>query len=228
ARRPDYAEAHNSLGIVSARQRKLAEAAARYRQALRLKPDYPEAHNNLGAALELRGQLQEAVSSYGKAVQLKPDYAEAHNNLGASLDALRNLEESLASYTEAVRLKPDYAEAHRNRALLWLLLGDFERGWAEYEWRWRCRELTMPHFAQPLWDGSPLEGRILLLHTEQGYGDTLQFIRFAPLARQRGGHVMVLCQPALVSLVASCPGIDYLAAQGSLLPHFDVHLPLLS
>jgi tetratricopeptide (TPR) repeat protein len=226
--RPDYAEAHNNLGIALARQKKLSEAMASYRQALRLRSDYAEAHNNLGAALETLGQLQDAVASYGQAVRLKPNYVEAHNNLGASLDSLRHLEDALSSYGQAVWLKPDYADAHRNRALLWLLLGDFEQGWPEYEWRWRCQGITMPPFRQPLWDGSPLEGRTVLLHAEQGLGDTLQFIRYAPLVQQQGGKVLVQCQPPLLSVLARCAGIDHLVGQNSALPDFDVHAPLLS
>ena len=168
------------------------------------------------------------LASYGQAVRLKPDYVEAHNNLGASLDTLRHLEDALASYDEAVRLNPNYADAHRNRAPLWLLRGDFERGWPEYEWRWHCQGLTMASFRQPLWDGGPLEGRTILVHAEQGLGDTLQFIRYAPLVQQRGGRVLVQCQPALLSLLGSCPGVDQLLAQGENLPEFDVHAPLLS
>jgi Flp pilus assembly protein TadD len=226
--RPDYAEAHNNLGIARARQKKLGEAVASYQEALRLKPDYAEAHNNLGAALEALGQVEGALASYGQAVRLKPDYVEAHNNLGASYDTLRHLEEALACYDEAVRLKPEYAEAHRNRALLWLLLGDFERGWPEYEWRWHCQGVALPSFRQPLWDGGPLQGRTILLHAEQGLGDTLHFIRYAPLVQQRGGRVLVQGQPLLLSLLARCPGIDQLLPQGAALPDFAVHAPLLS
>jgi tetratricopeptide (TPR) repeat protein len=226
--RPDYVEAHNNRGIALARQKKLPEAVASYQEALRLKPDYAEAHNNLGAALEALGQVEGALASYGQAVRLKPDYVEAHNNLGASLDTLRHLEEALASYNEAVRLNPNYADAHQNRALLWLLLGDFERGWPEYEWRWHCPGLTMPSFPQPLWDGRPLEGRTILLHAEQGLGDTLQFIRYAPLVQQRGGRVLLQCQPVLRSLLESCRGIDQLVGQDETLPEFDLHAPLLS
>jgi Flp pilus assembly protein TadD len=226
--RPDYAEAHNNLGIALARQKKLPEAVASYLETLRLKPDYAEAHNNLGTALEALGQVEGALASYGQAVRFKPDYVEAHNNLGASLDTLRHLEEALASYDQAVWLKPNYADAHRNRALLWLLMGDFERGWPEYEWRWHCPGMTRPSFRQPLWDGGPLGGRTILLHAEQGLGDTLQFIRYTPLVQQRGGRVLVQCQPELLSLLGSCPGIDQLVPQDTALPDFEVHAPLLS
>ena len=106
--------------------------------------------------------------------------------------------------------------------------GDFRQGWFEYEWRWKCSEFAGLAFHQPRWDGSPLAGRTILLHAEQGLGDTLQFIRYAPWVRQCGGRVLVLCQPPLLSLLASCPGIDQLVERGAPLPDFDVHAPLLS
>jgi hypothetical protein len=159
---------------------------------------------------------------------LKPDYAVAYNNLGLTQVEYGDREAAARSYEEALRLKPDYADAHLNRALLWLLLGDFERGWPEYEWRWRCRGFPKPAFRQPAWDGSPLQGRTILLHAEQTLGDTLQFIRYAPLVRQRGGKGLLVVPPPLLSLLARCPGVDGLAAQGSPLPDFDIHAPLLS
>src|SRR5207302_4380262 len=125
------------------------------------------------------------------------------------------------------QLRPDYAAAHMGRALMLLALGKFEEGWPEYEWRWKCKEFSTPPYQQPLWDGSPLDGRTILLHAEQGLGDTLQFIRYAPLVKERGGRVVVACQAALVPLLANCPGMDRLIADGPL-PPFDVHAPLLS
>src|SRR5262249_8520552 len=116
-----------------------------------------------------------------------------------------------------------------SRALALLLVGDLEEGWREYEWRWTTREFGgAPAFTQPRWDGTSLEGRTILLHAEQGLGDTLQFIRYAALTKARGGTVIVVCQKALVPLLAGCPGIDRLITQGELLPSFDVHAPLLS
>ena len=120
--------------------------------------------------------------------------------------------------------------AHWNRALAWLLAGDFEQGWPEYEWRWQWKDFpsSKRSFSQPLWDGSSLAGRTILLHAEQGLGDTIQFIRYAPLVKSSGGTVILECQPALLRLLQSCAGVDRLLAKGSSLPHFDVHAPLLS
>jgi hypothetical protein len=134
----------------------------------------------------------------------------------------------MASYEQALRIEPDYVPARWNRALASLLLGNFEQGWVEYEWRWKRKQQPQRSFRQALWDGRELSGRTILLHAEQGLGDTLQFIRYAPLVKERGGRVIVECQPSLLELLGSCRGIDVLEAQGSALPEFDVQAPLLS
>ena len=127
-----------------------------------------------------------------------------------------------------MQLKPDLKEAIWNRALTWLSLGDFERGWPGYEWRLKRKGASPRPFPQPLWDSSPLDGRTILLHAEQGMGNTIHFIRYAPLVKRRGGTVILECQPALLRLLQSCAGVDRFLAQGSTLPPFDVHAPLLS
>jgi hypothetical protein len=125
-------------------------------------------------------------------------------------------------------LKPALAEAHLYRSFLSLLIGDFQRGWAEYPWRWKTKRSSPRDFHQPLWDGRPLESRTILLYAEQGLGDTIQFVRYAALVKQRGGSVIVECPRPLVSLLKSCAGIDRLVARGDPLPAFDVQAPLLS
>src|SRR5262249_35721407 len=137
------------------------------------------------------------------------------------------LSEAVASYGEALRLQPDHVDAHYNRGTAWLLLGNFKEGWPEYEWRWRRKQFSRRSFPKPLWDGSPLAGRTILLHAEQGLGDTVHFIRYAPLVKQRGGTVLVECQKALLPLLARCAGIDRLVGRGDPLPAFDVQAPLL-
>ncbi len=226
--RPNYYEAHNNLGNALAARRDHAGAVRCYREALRIRPDYAEAHYNLGIALAEQGQLEEAVASYREALRLKPGYLEARSNLGHALRALGRLDEAMACYHEILDTKPDDPQAHMSRALTWLLLGDYERGWPEYEWRWRCREFGQLPYTQPAWDGSPLEGRTVLLHAEQGLGDTLQYVRYAPLVRARGGEVIVACPKALRPLLADSPQLGRLAVQGEELPPFDVYAPLLS
>jgi Flp pilus assembly protein TadD len=226
--KPDYAEAHFNLGNAYKAQGKLDEAVACYRTFLKLKPDNPDVHNNLGNALQAQGKLDEAIACYRSALELKPDFAEALNNLGFSLQCQRQLKEALACYDKSLAHKPDHALAHSNRALVWLLMGDFERGWPEYEWRWQTKELPPRRFVQPVWNGEPLTGKTILLHAEQGLGDTIQFIRYVPLIKQMGATVIVECQPALLNLLEGFAGIDKLIARSGDLPAFDLHAPLLN
>jgi Flp pilus assembly protein TadD len=226
--KPDFPEAHNNLGMALKAQGSAERAVASFQQAVRLKPDYAEAHNNLGVVLADLGRLEEAVAGFQQAVRLKPDYAEAHNNLGVVLADLSRVQEAVACYQRALSLKPDYAAAHNNLGIAWLLMGNFHQGWPEYEWRWKCTELKLPSYRQPLWDGSPLNGRTILLLSEQGLGDTIQFIRFAPLVARSGGRVIVICRRPMARLLAGCPGIAAVVAEGEPLPEFDVYAPLLS
>ena len=140
----------------------------------------------------------------------------------------QQFDDALRDFDEAVRLKPQLPAAHWNRGLLRLLRGDLQGGWPEYEWRWRQPGFVRRNFQQPRWDGTPLNGRTILLYAEQGLGDTLQFIRYVPLVQALGGKVVVECQAAAVSLIAGVKGVDAVAAQGGLLPAFDLQAPLLS
>ena len=226
--RPDNAEAQNNLGATLKRQERLDEAVACYREALRLKPDFAEVYSNLGNVLRLLGNPDLAVESFRQALRLKPNYADAQNNLSNALKDQGKVNEALAGYERALELKPSYAEAHLDRAITWLLLGDFAKGWTEFEWRWQYKNFPPRPFRQPRWDGAPLDGRTILLHAEQGLGDTIQFIRYAALVKELGGRVIVECQRSLLRLLAGCAGIDELVGQGASLPDFDVHSPLFS
>lgn len=226
--RPDFAEAHNNLGVALAEQGQLAAAVAKYEQALQLQPDLAEAHYDLGNALLELDQLDAALKSFQEALRLKPDWAEAHANLGLALQRQGNVQEALAHYDQAIQLHSDFAAAHLSRAQALLLLGDFAKGWPEYEWRWQIPGVSSHPVRGSLWDGSPLAGRTILVWTEQGMGDTFQFIRYAPLVQAMGGRVLVECPESLVPLLVGCRGIDQLIARGSSLPIFDVQAPLLS
>ncbi len=225
--KPDFAIVHHNLGVALKGQGKLDEAVACYRRALELEPNYAKAHGNLGIALNEQGKLDEAVACHRRALELKPDFAEIHNNLGVALKDQGKLDEAVACYRRALELKSDYADAHVNLSLL-LLTGDFQRGWAEYQWRWKTKQCPPRDFSQAPWDGQPLEGRTILLHAEQGFGDTIQFIRYASLVKQAGASVLVECQKPLVRLLAGCRGVDALIGRGDDLPPFDVQAPLLS
>jgi len=229
---PQFAEAHNSLGNALERQGKLDDAVRCYREAIRLKPNLAEASNNLGNALKRQGKLDEAVGCYQEAVRLKPDYAEAHGNLGNTRVQQGRFDEAQACYDQALRLDAGHKETHFNQSLLWLLLGKWAEGWPEYEWRWQTKSFPRYAFSQPRWDGSPspspLARPTVLLLAEQGLGDTLQFVRYAPLVQQRGYKVILQCQAPLVRLLAGVRGIDRVVAHGAPLPAFDAYAPLLS
>jgi Flp pilus assembly protein TadD len=230
ALRPDLAEIHHNLGNLLRDERSFEEAEACYREALRLRPDYAKAHVNRGVALLAAGDLERALRSLEEGVRLQPASAEAHSSLATAYQTRGRLDDALAEYEAAIRLRPDYAEPHWNRALQLLLRGDYARGWPEYEWRWRVPSFhsPLPGTSKPRWDGGPLEGRTILLWAEQGLGDTLQFVRYAPLLKARGARVVVQCQPQLVPLLSRTPGIDRLLGWDDPAPDGDVWVPFMS
>jgi tetratricopeptide (TPR) repeat protein len=223
---PRFAEAHNNLGALYRRLRRFPESVACYREALRINPQYAEAHFNLGIVYTETCELDQAIASCREAIQLRPHYTEAHFQLAQALRAQGESEAAAAEYRQTIRLEPQTPDAHLSRALAWLLAGNFTDGWAEYPWRWRTNDFIAPPFPSPPWDGSSA-GRTILLHCEQGLGDTLQFIRYAPLVKRRAGTLIVACQKPLVNLLAACPGIDRLVEAGQPLPPHGVHLPML-
>ncbi len=226
--KPDQAEVHNNLGNTLRQMGRLDEAEARLRHALTLKPDYANAFNNLGIVLSERGLADEAISSFRQALTLKPDHTEALNGLGSVLSGLDHLDEAMACFRQALQIQPNHAEAHKNLGITLLLAGRYAEGWPEYEWRWKTPECPPRPFPQPRWDGSPLNGRTILIHTDQGLGDAFQFIRFVPLVKQRGGTTIVECQQRLSRALSTCPGIDQIVERGQPIPRFDCHIPLLS
>ena len=225
---PNFPIALSNLGNTLKQLGKPEEAEQRCLEALKLKPDYSTAHNNLGVALVAQGRLQEAAEVFEKALALMPKDAVAHANLSAALMRQGKYSEAEENSKQALALNPNYAEAHKNQGIVWLLLGDFERGWPEYEWRWQCPGCSMPNYKKPLWDGSPLKGKTILMHHEQGLGDTIQFVRYAPIFAEQGARVIVKTQKPLRKLLASCSGIETLVHDDKDLPEFDLHVPMLS
>jgi tetratricopeptide (TPR) repeat protein len=226
---PESADLHNCLGVALAKGEKFAEAEVAYREAIRRAPKMPSAWSNLGNAQRSSGRVEEAVTSLNEALRLAPDYPEAHNNIAIALVQLGRDEEALKHYDEAIRLRPDYPEARMNRSLSWLAHGDFVRGWPEYEWRFKVRPMKGGGPPGPRWEGQPFEGKTLLLTAEQGLGDSVQFVRYARLAKARGAKVVLDCPEGLVSLVATCPGLDEVFPRGKPPgPVYNFHLPLLS
>jgi Tfp pilus assembly protein PilF len=206
------------------------DAIASFRTAISLKPQHAEAHYNLGVALQAQDQLDQALAAYARAIAQRPAHAEAHSSSGLIHHAHGRYDEAIACWERALAFKPDHAAARLSRAATQLLLGRFAEGWDGLEWRFAAAGAGDPRarFAAPLWDGAPLDGKPILLYAEHGLGDTLQFIRYAPLVAARGGSVTVEVQKELQRLVRGLPGVTQLAAQGDALPPFAVQLPLMS
>jgi tetratricopeptide (TPR) repeat protein len=219
---------HNSLGIVCRAQGNLDEARAAYERALELRPDYADVLNNLGNVCRDQGHLEEAQAFFVRALEARPDYAEAQSNLGNVYRDQGRLRQARNCYQDAIRRKPDFADAHCHLGMLLLLCGDYQRGWEEYDWRLRCAHLTRRSFREPVWDGRLLGGQTLLVYAEQGVGDTLQFLRFLALAKERGARIVFECQPLLVPLLRGIAGVDELVPGGAVLPQFAFQAPLLS
>jgi FkbM family methyltransferase len=226
---PGHAMAWNNMGVILRRQGRRKAAVACYRRAVALKPDDPSNHSNLGNVLRDLGLLDEAQRHGARAVQLAADNAGAHHNYGLILQDLGRHQEAVAEIDEAIRLEPGNVSFRWDRALNLLMAGDLARGFAEYEVRWKLPQNPPPNIAAPEWTGEPLEGKTILLWSEQGFGDTLQFVRYAPMVKARGaGQILLLAQPALVRLLTGAPGIDSVVTEGAPAPRFDCHAPLLS
>jgi tetratricopeptide (TPR) repeat protein len=231
ALRPDFAEVLSNRGNALQALKRLDAALASYDRALAVRPDYAEALSNRGVTLHRLQRFEEALASYDRALAVRPDYAEALSNRGNTLQELKQFDAALACYDRALALQPDYAEAHFNKSLLQLLKGDFDAGWREYEWRWKNANLKLSkrNFAEPLWLGeAAIAGKTILLHGEQGLGDTIQFCRYAPLVAARGARVLLEVPAPLKDLMASLAGVAQLISAEDQYPHFDLHCPLHS
>ena len=228
----DYAEAHANRGVVLQELTRWDEALASYDRALALRPDHTEWLLNRSAVFKALGRWDEALASCDHAIALRPDSADAHFGRGTVLAEIRRYDEMLAEYDRAVALKPDFAEARYNRALALLLQGDYERGWPSYEWRWENHaklSLEKRRFKQPLWLGeTPLAGKTLLVYSEQGLGDAIQFGRFITAIARLGATVVAEVQAPLVGLLRTVEGMSEVVADGSPLPPFDYHCPIMS
>jgi tetratricopeptide (TPR) repeat protein len=229
--KPDYIDALYNRGISLKELGRFDEAMADYNEALSLKPDYPEALNNRGSVLQKLGRFDEALQDYNKAISLRPDHVEALNSRGFALQELGRFDEAMADYNKALSLKPDYPEAHLNKSLQLLRQGEFTSGWESYEWRWKSSSFTTPvrEFSQPLWLGEEdLYGKTILLHWEQGFGDTIQFSRYAKEVSRLGCKTILEVQKPLFELMKTIEGVDELIASGTDLPPFDFYCPLMS
>lgn len=227
--KPDFSDALNNLGVALRAQGKFEAAVSCYKRSLAIRPENPGAWSNMGNALREVGRLAEAYEAHKKSVELKSDAPEGIYNLGLVLRDLGRIREAMDCFNRAIAMRDNYYDCLWDRALTWLLIGDYKRGFEHYEWRWKLDRSPPRKFDKPVWDGKDLGGKTILLHAEQGYGDMIEWARFIPLVKQRGaGKVIVECQTGLLRLLATVDGVDEMLIKAHKPPHFDVYYPLLS
>ncbi len=225
---PDDPVILTNMGVLLRAQGKIKAAEECYRRALAIDPDSPGCWTNLGNVLRRLGHLNEAVYCHRKAFKLDKYFIDAYYNLGLTLQDLGKLDEAIKIYDFCLKSKPGDVRISWDRSLALLSKGDFLQGFAEYEYRWYRNDSRVRNFKQPLWDGSPLNGSRILLYSEQGFGDTLQFCRYVAEVAKAGGKVVLECQKELVSLLRGLEGLEQIVSAGEELPEFDVQAPLLS
>lgn len=233
---PDYAEAFSNLGTALRDSGEIEGAIEVYERALKLKPGLAEAWNNLAIALRDKGELELALANCRRALEINKDYADALANLGVILCDLDRGEEAVAASRRAAELQPRRAVVQNNLAMILLRTGNYEEGWGRFEWRYFCDpRYPARQMDRPRWDGSDLNGRTLLIHAEQGFGDTIQFARYVALAAECVGKVILECPAELRRLFEGLKGMKSekgekieLVVKGEALPAFDVHCPMMS
>jgi tetratricopeptide (TPR) repeat protein len=228
------ARTHNNLGNALRDSGALEQSLASYRRAIALDADLCDGWRNLSVGLQKMHLMEDAVDPARRALALEPDNPELLLNLGTLMIRLGQMKKGAEAYEAALAIRPDYADVHWNRAHVLLMHGFFQDGWREYEWRLRCPGLNAygRTFDAPRWDGASLTGQRILIHSEQGFGDTLQFVRFLPQVRaqvkQKGGTVIFEAHKALIRLFDGIAGADVLVQAGDDMPPFDCYAPLLS
>lgn len=232
ALRPDCADTLNMVGNALREKRRHEDAEKILRQALKIRPGFNHALVNLGSILAHRGEYAQAADYYLQAIQTDPLDHAAYANLGNLFKAQGRLDETIRQYQKALEIKPEFAQAHANLGVVLLLNGDYSNGWREYEWRWKVKQTArlLPSFSQPWWDGGDLTGKTILLHAEQGFGDTLQFVRYATPIAEKGAKVIIECPKSVQRLLVNSPAIarHTIVTKSDLKPSFDVHCPMLS
>ncbi len=228
---PDFPEAWSNRSCALRDLGLAEEALASCDQALALRPNFAEAWSNRANALSDLNRPLDAQASYERALAASSAFADAWNNLGLTLVDMNRHADALVCYERALALSPESAETHWNRSLCLLQMGDLAAGFAEFEWRWQRKRIAPSRraFDAPLWLGdASLDGKTILLHAEQGLGDTLQFCRYAALVAKQGARVVLEVQPELTRLLKGLAGVAELVTAGEPLPAFDYHCPLLS
>jgi tetratricopeptide (TPR) repeat protein len=225
---PRFLGARANRGNALAQLGRLDEALAQHNAVLAAQPNHAESHYNRGTALASLGRQQDAIAAFDRALALRPNYIKALTNRAIALQACNRHQESLTNLRQVLAIDKDNADAHHNEALALLTLGDYRRGFEQYEWRWQRSGMPARRkFGKPLWLGEyPLARKTILLHAEQGLGDTIQFARYAPLLARTGAKVVLEVQPELTGLLARIEGVVSVVARGEPLPDYDVHCPV--
>jgi tetratricopeptide (TPR) repeat protein len=227
---PNFIEALVNMSLAAINSERLDFAMDAARRAIAVDPRSGMAHTNLGLACSQALRHDDAIEALKAAVSLEPSNHVFHKNLGVGFVKVGRLHEAVASFERAVFLAPDYAEGHFNLAMALLTTGDFARGWTEYEWRWKFDQFTVanPRNLPSPWEGQDLAGKTIVLAYEQGFGDTLQFIRYAPILAARGATVAVFCPDILHPAARTVPGVSALYAPNTPPPPCDYQANLLS
>lgn len=223
------AEVTSNYGVVLRKLKRDNEAIEYFNRALMLKPGYIPAILTRGSSFHHLGRREEALASFDRVIEIDPNHAKAHYNRANVLHELGHFQEAVESFGRATALAPDDADAYWNESLSRLLTGNYREGWKKYEWRWKRGNLTPRDFNQPLWLGEEsVAGKTILIHAEQGFGDTLQCARYIPLLAMMGATIALEVQPPLKALFRSLEGVSTLLGRGEPLPDFDLHCPIMS
>ena len=228
---PDYGDAYYNRGNTLMELKRFDEALSSYDQAIAINPDYHESYNNRGNTLKELKRFDEAINSYNQAITINPDYHEPYNNRGNTLKEFKRFDEALVSYNQAISIDPDYADAYFNKSLLLILRGEYGEGWQLYEWRWKQKHNINSRraYKQPLWLGhESLINKTLLITIEQGFGDYIQFIRYALLVEQLGAKVILEVPLVLMKLASTLKGHFIFVESGKSLLDFDYYCPIVS
>ena len=228
----DYAEAHNNRGNALLDLKRYDEALQSYDQAIKLKPDYAEAYYNRGFIYDELRSFNEALKNYNCVIKLKPNFAPAYNNLGNTLQELKLFNKALKNFDRAIQLEPNFIEPYWNKSLLKLLLGEYEEGWKLYEFRKQKKEKISEYlkFSVPLWLGdTPIEGKTILVYSEQGFGDTIQFCRYLPMLKSlKPKEIIFYVEKRLIPLLSCLNKYVTVLEKNKALPFFDYYCPLMS
>jgi Tfp pilus assembly protein PilF len=231
AREPENLAALINHGNACVRNDRFKDALDSFDKAQTIRPDRPSALIGRGIALAEMGRFEEAIACHDQALRIEPHVVAAHVNRGNAMLKVNRVEDALDNYNNALAIEPENAEANFNAAVTRLCLGDYKVGWEQYEYRWQKKQLKSDRreFPRPMWRGEKdIQGKTIFLHSEQGFGDSLQFVRYAPMVAALGARVSLAVPPALRELLGSVAGVAQVLTDGDATPDFDLHCPLLS